>query len=187
MGAVAEAVRFELTKGSRPRQFSRLVPSTARPRFLSGPHYAIIFLPLTALAHTCTSLARGVVAADVKLSNIISSQISGILDMAEGEPAARGGLLSFWENRMEQDQSPSRPEPPSHPGAEVPEHAGSAVAREMAPGTALAHPGDDALPGTPGTGEDVCQSCAGSGKLSSGQECPDCDGTGIVIQGIGGG
>ncbi len=33
---LAEAVRFELTNGSHRRQFSRLVPSTARPRFLSS-------------------------------------------------------------------------------------------------------------------------------------------------------
>jgi hypothetical protein len=33
---MAEAVRFELTNGSPRRQFSRLVPSTARPRFLEG-------------------------------------------------------------------------------------------------------------------------------------------------------
>jgi hypothetical protein len=38
---LAEAVRFELTNESPRRQFSRLVPSTARPRFLSGRHYAI--------------------------------------------------------------------------------------------------------------------------------------------------
>ena len=41
---MAEAVRFELTNGSPRRQFSRLVPSTARPRFLEGsgimPHGA---------------------------------------------------------------------------------------------------------------------------------------------------
>ena len=50
MGEVAEAVRFELTKGSHPRQFSRLVPSTARPRFLSGTHYAINFSPVAVVA-----------------------------------------------------------------------------------------------------------------------------------------
>ena len=33
---LAEAVRFELTNRSPRRQFSRLVPSTARPRFLEG-------------------------------------------------------------------------------------------------------------------------------------------------------
>ena len=88
---------------------------------------------------------------------------------------------------MENDHAPSRREPPSHPGAEVPEHADSAGAGPAAPGTTSPHPGDDALPGTPGAGEDVCQRCAGRGKLSGGEECPDCDGTGIVIQGIGGG
>ena len=31
---MAEAVRFELTNGSHRRQFSRLLPSTTRPRFL---------------------------------------------------------------------------------------------------------------------------------------------------------
>ena len=30
---LAEAVRFELTNGSHRRQFSRLLPSTTRPRF----------------------------------------------------------------------------------------------------------------------------------------------------------
>ncbi|MBI0535261.1 hypothetical protein D9599_06730 [Roseomonas sp. KE2513] len=48
------------------------------------------------------------------------------------------------------------------------------------------NPGDDAPPGTPGTGENVCPQCQGSGKLS-GAECPNCGGTGIVIEGIAGG
>lgn len=49
------------------------------------------------------------------------------------------------------------------------------------------HPGDDAAPGTPGTGEDICPRCKGSGLLENRQECPDCGGTGKVIEGIGGG
>lgn len=47
-------------------------------------------------------------------------------------------------------------------------------------------PGDDAPPGTPGTGEDVCRNCKGSGQVE-GEECPECGGTGYVIEGIGGG
>src|SRR5471030_93119 len=39
---LAEAVRFELTNGLTRRQFSRLVPSTTRPRFLSVQHYTYI-------------------------------------------------------------------------------------------------------------------------------------------------
>ncbi len=50
-----------------------------------------------------------------------------------------------------------------------------------------AHPGDDAPPGTPGTGEDICGVCAGTGKLADGRPCPNCDGTGKVNEGIGGG
>jgi hypothetical protein len=48
------------------------------------------------------------------------------------------------------------------------------------------NPGDEAAPGTPGTGEDVCRRCNGSGVLA-GRECPDCGGTGKVVEGIGGG
>lgn len=46
-------------------------------------------------------------------------------------------------------------------------------------------PGDEAPPGTPGTGEDVCRTCGGTGRLN-GAPCPDCEGTGKVNVGIGG-
>lgn len=46
-------------------------------------------------------------------------------------------------------------------------------------------PGDEAPPGTPGTGENVCRTCGGTGRLS-GRTCPACQGTGTVIEGIGG-
>lgn len=49
------------------------------------------------------------------------------------------------------------------------------------------HPGDEAPPGTPGTGEDVCPACRGTGKLASGQPCPECGGSGKITEGIGGG
>ena len=49
------------------------------------------------------------------------------------------------------------------------------------------NPGDDAPPGTPGTGEDVCPRCGGSGRVEQGAACPDCSGTGRVNKGIGGG
>lgn len=48
------------------------------------------------------------------------------------------------------------------------------------------HPGDDALPGTPGTGEDICPRCKGTGT-DHGVKCPDCAGTGRIVEGIGGG
>ena len=48
-----------------------------------------------------------------------------------------------------------------------------------------ANPGDEAEPGTPGTGENLCRNCNGTGQ-KSGQSCPECGGTGEVIEGIGG-
>lgn len=47
-------------------------------------------------------------------------------------------------------------------------------------------PGDEAPPGTPGTGEDMCRRCSGSGQLENGQKCDECAGTGWVTVGIGG-
>jgi len=47
-------------------------------------------------------------------------------------------------------------------------------------------PGDEAAPGTPGTGEDICPECSGTGKLN-GKPCPNCGGTGRIVEGIGGG
>ena len=46
-------------------------------------------------------------------------------------------------------------------------------------------PGDEAPPGTPGTGEDICRECNGSGR-KDGRRCTSCAGTGKVIRGIGG-
>ena len=54
-----------------------------------------------------------------------------------------------------------------------------------APGTMPMSPGDDAPEGTPGTGEDVCPQCGGSGRDGA-ATCPNCQGTGKVNVGIGG-
>jgi hypothetical protein len=47
-------------------------------------------------------------------------------------------------------------------------------------------PGDEAPPGIPGTGEDVCPVCGGSGR-ADGAECRECAGTGRVVREVGGG
>jgi hypothetical protein len=46
-------------------------------------------------------------------------------------------------------------------------------------------PGDEAAPGTPGTGEDICPQCKGSGR-KDGRRCDNCAGTGKIIRGVGG-
>ncbi len=48
-----------------------------------------------------------------------------------------------------------------------------------------ARPGDEVPPGTPGSGDDVCQRCGGTGKID-GQKCEECSGTGVVTRAIGG-
>jgi RecJ-like exonuclease len=47
------------------------------------------------------------------------------------------------------------------------------------------HPGDQAAPGTPGTGEDICPQCEGKGRID-GSACPNCGGTGKIVKAIGG-
>ncbi|MFZ5510987.1 MAG: hypothetical protein ACOZCP_13135 [Pseudomonadota bacterium] len=52
------------------------------------------------------------------------------------------------------------------------------------PGTHM-KPGDEAPPGTPGTGENLCPDCSGRGRIGD-RPCETCEGTGTVIQGVGG-
>jgi DnaJ-class molecular chaperone len=47
------------------------------------------------------------------------------------------------------------------------------------------HPGDEAPPGASQTGENTCRHCAGRGKLDDGQTCPECGGTGRIIETVG--
>lgn len=46
-------------------------------------------------------------------------------------------------------------------------------------------PGDQAAPGTPGTGEVPCPECHGTGTLR-GAACPHCSGSGRIVAGVGG-
>ncbi|HJU16395.1 MAG TPA: hypothetical protein VJ770_07985 [Stellaceae bacterium] len=47
------------------------------------------------------------------------------------------------------------------------------------------NPGDEAPPGTVGTGETMCPECAGTGRKNA-APCRNCNGTGKVVQGVGG-
>ena len=57
--------------------------------------------------------------------------------------------------------------------------------REPTGGQPPMAPGDEAPPGTPSTGENVCPQCGGTSRLGA-SACPNCEGTGKVIVGIGG-
>jgi hypothetical protein len=64
-------------------------------------------------------------------------------------------------------------------------HWAQAEQELQAEGDSMGSPGDEAQPGTPGTGEDLCQVCHGTGRVD-GATCPNCGGDGKVIAGIGG-
>jgi len=72
--------------------------------------------------------------------------------------------------------------------AAMPAKAGSAPGSRAGQATTVPdhmRPGDQAPEGTAGTGETVCPSCGGSGKLGA-SACPECEGTGRITVGIGG-
>jgi hypothetical protein len=47
------------------------------------------------------------------------------------------------------------------------------------------NPGDQAPPGTPGTGEVPCPDCGGTGR-KDGAPCVLCGGTGKIVKAVGG-
>lgn len=48
------------------------------------------------------------------------------------------------------------------------------------------NPGDEAAPGTAGTGEDLCPVCHGTGRENN-ASCGNWGGTGKIVRAIGGG
>jgi hypothetical protein len=47
-------------------------------------------------------------------------------------------------------------------------------------------PGDEAPPEDPSAAENICPACGGSGEADGGT-CPNCEGTGRIVEAIGGG
>jgi hypothetical protein len=60
------------------------------------------------------------------------------------------------------------------------------VSTRKPPPSAMMAPGDEAPPGTAGTGEDVCTACGGSGRID-GRDCGNCLGEGRIIKAISAG
>ena len=63
---------------------------------------------------------------------------------------------------------------------------GASATSEAIADRAAMNPGDQAAPGTPFTGENLCRDCGGSGRVDGG-ECRTCGGSGKVIEGISAG
>ena len=51
-------------------------------------------------------------------------------------------------------------------------------------GAPTRHPGDEARPGAPQTGEHMCPDCHGNGRRD-GEPCQTCGGTGRVVRIVG--
>jgi hypothetical protein len=75
--------------------------------------------------------------------------------------------------------------PPTE-SSDQPAGANSPDSPSASPAEGHPRPGDEAAPGTPGTGENVCPQCGGQKTLNDGKQCPTCEGTGVVTQGLGG-
>jgi hypothetical protein len=73
----------------------------------------------------------------------------------------------------------------AHPSAKESTMAGPTGGKSSV-GAPKPAPGDEAAPGTPGAGEDVCPECGGSGRIEN-RPCPVCEGTGRIVAAIGGG
>jgi RecJ-like exonuclease len=68
---------------------------------------------------------------------------------------------------------------------EPPRRAGVLLTRRRAiASTDRKNPGDEDAPGTKQTGENICPTCNGSGRLDQ-KTCPDCDGSGMTVAIIG--
>jgi DnaJ-class molecular chaperone len=46
------------------------------------------------------------------------------------------------------------------------------------------NPGDEDVPGTNQTGENICPACGGTGRTQQ-KPCPECDGTGFITVIVG--
>ena len=96
-------------------------------------------------------------------------------------------LMSFLCSCFRHRAEPLKPEPAAPTGADLRQNmADDALSKSTLGQQEPLKPGDEARSGTPGTGEDVCPKCNGSGQLE-GLACENCRGTGKVTRGIGGG
>ena len=98
--------------------------------------------------------------------------------------AAVGCVLGLLLGRQSARASPGQWRPAYDRYSEIQRWAGRRT-RGADPSRRV-NPGDEAQPGTPGTGENVCPECRGTGRVGS-SECQTCGGTGKVVEGLAGG
>jgi len=115
-----------------------------------------------------------------------SHQYARLRDLADLEPGLVDELESFFVHYNQRRGITF--EPLARKGVQAAAALVSQGEAHRAPGQSPKPPApvDQVPPGTPGSGENVCPRCGGSGKLDGGV-CPACQGTGKVTTGIGGG
>lgn len=108
----------------------------------------------------------------------------------ESFPASDPVSVSITKVLVASDDAPSAPDPEAQNETGVqPDRTSDQPAgpggREPSSAAPPLNPGDEAVPGTPGTGETFCPVCGGSGVFD-GVACKACGGSGQVTVGIGG-
>lgn len=71
------------------------------------------------------------------------------------------------------------------PGAALDMPAGRPASQSDPRPPGAASPGNEAAEGTPGTGDNICRKCGGTGHAAHGP-CPSCNGSGMVTAAAGG-
>lgn len=107
--------------------------------------------------------------------------------MQEGEPGAREQAQDCARElaRLHHEfLEASQPHFASSDGEDEAASESEDASASLRPGSAMA-PGDEAPPGTPGTGDTICPRCEGSGQIG-GAQCGNCMGAGRIVAGVGG-
>ena len=110
----------------------------------------------------------------------------------EKAPVPAGGIKEPAEPIKQSAPGPGEPADPDSQSVAGEEDPGASLDMpSIPPGSTVStpsggmNPGDEAPEGTPGTGEDICRECGGSGRAGN-AACPSCQGSGTVIVGVGG-
>lgn len=116
------------------------------------------------------------------------TEASGTAGAAPTRPDARPADVNLASESVagEEDPGASLDLPPGGQASGAGGGSGPGAAGPVAEPAASLNPGDEAAPGTPGTGENLCRECGGSGRLAGGAPCPACGGGGKVTVGVGG-
>lgn len=171
-----EAYRQLLARRERlPPTLQRVLPRMAAQDWLGS--YAELDTVGRALERIGGRFRRG-----NPLLGVLTELESAYLGLEEDFLAFFPELAAFARARRLGPLAPAKPAPTLNGHLIFTE---ATVPDRVKPKPPRMSPGDQGPPGTPGTGENICPRCSGSGRLGE-RSCPHCSGTGLIVQGIGG-